>query len=102
MEDKSNEMQYCQDILAGMAERTVRRWFIAWIITFILFILTNAYWMYERLQYEVVETTTITQENEDGYNNYIGDDGSIINGGLYGEGETDYCEDSPDEEEDRR
>ncbi len=27
-----------------------------------------------------VEETTIEQENEDGYNNYIGNDGDIING----------------------
>lgn len=27
-----------------------------------------------------VEETTVEQENEDGYNNYIGNDGDIING----------------------
>lgn len=62
-------------------ERTNRR---SWILTIILIILlfaTNGAWLYYESQYEMVtETTTITQTNDDGINNYIGNDGDISNG----------------------
>lgn len=62
-------------------ERANRR---SWILTIILIILlfaTNGAWLYYESQYEMVtETTTITQTNDDGINNYIGNDGDISNG----------------------
>ena len=41
---------------------------------------TNAGWLYYESQFEDVVTTEIVQENADGYNNYIGNDGDIVNG----------------------
>ena len=54
---------------------------IAVIVTLIVLLVgTNVGWLIYEAQYEAVEETTITQENEDGYNNYIGNDGDIVNG----------------------
>ena len=56
-----------------------KRLFIIWIVTFIAFIGLLGYtiWLLNDIgTYE----ETITQENENGYNNYIGNDGDINNG----------------------
>ena len=56
-----------------------KRLFIIWIVTFIAFIGLLGYtiWLLNDIgTYE----ETITQENEGGYNNYIGNDGDINNG----------------------
>lgn len=50
------------------------------VILIVLLVGTNVGWLIYESQYEVVEETTITQENEDGYNNYIGNDSDIVNG----------------------
>lgn len=72
--------QYTLDILCGMAERTIKRLWVIIILLIVLFVGTNAAWIYYESQWEVVETTEITQENDGGYNNYIGNDGDIYNG----------------------
>ena len=57
---------------------------LIWVIVLLIVLLvgTNAGWLIYESQFEVVEetTTTITQDNADGYNNYIGNDGDIVNG----------------------
>ena len=57
---------------------------LIWVIVLLIVLLvgTNAGWLIYNSQFEVVEetTTTITQDNADGYNNYIGNDGDIVNG----------------------
>jgi hypothetical protein len=57
-------------------ERTIRRVWILCIILIIALIGTNAGWIYWESQWEDV---VVTQENADGYNNYIGNDGDITN-----------------------
>lgn len=60
-------------------ERINKRLWITVILLIVLLVGTNAGWLY----YESLwsdEITTITQENADGYNNYIGNDGDISNG----------------------
>lgn len=57
--------------------------FVAIVVLLILLLVgSNIGWLIYENQFEVVEetTTTITQENADGYNNYIGNDGDIVNG----------------------
>ena len=59
------------------------KWLIAVIVILIVLLVgSNAGWLIYEAQFEVVEetTTTITQDNADGYNNYIGNDGDIVNG----------------------
>lgn len=58
-------------------ERLNKRWFIAFLVVLIMLFVTNAAWIYYEMQWE---TITVTQESEDGYNNYIGNDGDIYNG----------------------
>lgn len=57
---------------------------LIWVIVLLIVLLvgTNAGWLIYNSQFEVVEetTTTITQDNADGYNNYIGNNGDIVNG----------------------
>lgn len=57
---------------------------LIWVIVLLVLLLvgSNVGWLIYESQFEVVEetTTTITQENADGYNNYIGNDGDIVNG----------------------
>ena len=57
---------------------------LIWVIVLLIILLvgTNAGWLIYEAQFDIVEetTTTITQDNADGYNNYIGNDGDIVNG----------------------
>ena len=57
-----------------------KRFFIAWLVTFIAFVGLLGYtiWLLNDISY--VETTEVNQDTEEGYNNYIGNDGDIING----------------------
>ena len=57
-------------------ERTIKRLWILCIILIISLIGTNAGWIWYENQFEDV---VVTQENADGYNNYIGNDGDITN-----------------------
>lgn len=56
-----------------------KRLFIIWIITFMAFIGLLGYTIWLSNDIGVIEET-ITQDNADGYNNYIGNDGDINNG----------------------
>lgn len=57
-------------------ERTIRRLWILCIILILLLAGSNAAWIYYETSFEDV---VVTQENDDGYNNYIGEDGTITN-----------------------
>ena len=53
------------------------------VILIVLFVGSNVGWLIYNSQFEVVEEntqTSVTQENEGGYNNYVGNDGDIVNG----------------------
>lgn len=68
---------------AARQERQIKRMWI--VILFLIFSLigTNLSWIIYNSQFEVVEETTetnITQENENGDNNYIGNNGDITYG----------------------
>jgi hypothetical protein len=64
-------------------ERTIKRLWILLILVISLLVATNGAWIWYESQWEVVETE-ITQENDGGYNNYIGNDGDIYNGETNG------------------
>lgn len=57
-----------------------KRLFIIWLVTFIAFISLLGYtiWLLNSIDY--VDETIVTQDNENGYNNYIGNDGDITYG----------------------
>ena len=62
------------------AERSAKRLWTVIILLIVLLVGTNGAWLWYESQFETVETVKVTQENADGYNNYIGNDGDIVNG----------------------
>ena len=60
-------------------ERSAKRLWAVVILLIVLLVGSNGAWLWYESQFETV-TTEITQENADGYNNYIGNDGDIVNG----------------------
>lgn len=61
-------------------ERTIKRLWILLMVLVVLLVGSNVAWIIYESQWEVYETTEVTQENENGYNSYIGNDGDIYNG----------------------
>lgn len=57
-------------------ERTIKRMWILLLVMLVLLVGTNGAWIYYENSFEDI---SITQENEDGYNNFIGNDGDITN-----------------------
>jgi hypothetical protein len=62
------------------AERGAKRLWVAIILLIVLLVGSNGAWLWYESQFEIVETTEVIQENADGYNNYVGNDGDIVNG----------------------
>ena len=73
-EQSKNELAF------AFAERMVRRLWVTILVLIFLLVGTNGAWLWWSNQWETVESWEITQENEGGYNNYIGNDGDIVNG----------------------
>ena len=63
--------------MMARAERTAKRLWITILLLIVLLVGTNAGWIWYESQFEDI---AISQENEDGYNNFIGNDGDIFNG----------------------
>lgn len=77
---KDNEQipeQSKNELAFAFAERMVKRLWMTILVLIFLLVGTNCAWLWYESQFEEI---VITQENEDGYNNYIGDDGDIYNG----------------------
>ena len=60
-------------------ELVIKRMWVLVLSLIILLVASNGAWIWWESQYQTIETT-VTQENADGYNNYIGNDGDIVNG----------------------
>ena len=60
-------------------ERVIKRMWVLVLSLIILLVASNGAWIWWESQYQTIETNT-TQENADGYNNYIGNAGDIVNG----------------------
>jgi hypothetical protein len=58
-------------------ERTIRRLWVLAIILIVLLVGSNGMWLWYESQFQYF---TVTQENDGGLNNYIGNDGDITNG----------------------
>ena len=59
-------------------ERIIKRQFCLIIVALIFLVGTNLYWIWYESQF--VDEVTVTQDNTDGYNNYVDGNGSITNG----------------------
>ena len=58
-------------------ERVIKRLWVLVLVLIVLIAASNAAWILWESQFEEVR---IEQENESGYNNFIGNDGDIYNG----------------------
>lgn len=65
-----------ESVQASM-ERTIKRLCITIILLILMLVGTNGAWLYYESNFEEVE---IVQENAEGYNNFIGNDGDIVYG----------------------
>lgn len=65
-------------------ERVIRRLWILCIILALALVGTNAAWVVYENSFETVNTS-VMQENESEYNNFIGNDGDIKNGTTNGD-----------------
>ena len=63
--------------MMARAERTAKRLWITILLLIVLLVGTNGAWIWYQSQFENI---AISQENEDGYNNFVGNDGDIFNG----------------------
>lgn len=64
--------QAVYDLLAALAERTIKRLWIIIIMLVVLLFGTNAAWIYYESQFSVEEThTEIEQDTDGGGNNYV-------------------------------
>lgn len=59
-----------------LIDRGHKRLWVVILVLIALLCVTNVGWLYINSQYKKV---VVTQENADGYNNYIGNDGDISN-----------------------
>ena len=58
-------------------ERVIKRLWVLALVLIVLLAASNAAWLYYESSFEEIR---IEQENESGYNNFIGNDGDIYNG----------------------
>lgn len=63
-------------------ERTIKRLWITILTLIFLLVCSNCVWIWYENQFEDIE---IVQENADGYNSFIGNDGDIVYGETNGE-----------------
>lgn len=70
-------MAYVFEAQMARLERTIKRLFILCLVLIAVAVGTNIFWIHYEMQFEDI---VVTQENADGYNNYIGNDGDITNG----------------------
>lgn len=82
---------YQADMARG--ERASKRWFIAWLITFIILlgVITGVVW-YESQFERTVTTETYTSESDDGGIAIVNRDGTV----TYGESDVYQDNDNPD------
>lgn len=75
---KIEEESFAMELLKDQRKQN-KRLFIIWIITFMTLIGVTCYTIYLLNDIGTIETN-VKQNNKDGYNNYIGNDGDITNG----------------------
>lgn len=77
MENEKMIPYFAHEGIVAKMERANRRLWILCIVLILLLAGTNGAWIYYESQF--VDEVTITQDNKDGYNNYVGNDGNITN-----------------------
>jgi hypothetical protein len=75
IEEESLAMELLKD-----ARKTNKRMFVVILVILSMWFTTIGYLVYVLNDISNVTTTEVSQDNENGYNNYIGNDGDITNG----------------------
>ena len=68
---------YAYEVALARLDRVIKRLYKLIVLLIILLVASNAAWLYYESSFEEIR---IEQENESGYNNFIGNDGDIHNG----------------------
>ena len=76
--------QYMIDIVSALAERTVKRLWVALILTIVLLVASNGLWIWRESQFTDVVTTQTVEQETDGNG-----DNTFVGGDLYGSSESD-------------
>ena len=76
--------QYMIDIVSALAERIVKRLWIALILTIVLLVGSNAWWVWRESQFTDVVTTQTVEQETDGNG-----DNTFVGGDMYGSAESD-------------
>lgn len=78
--EKVEQTSFAYELLSDMKKQN-KRLFIIILVILSMWFATIGYLVYILNDIGTIEeTTTVTQDTQDGYNNYIGNDGEIING----------------------
>lgn len=77
---------FCHEGDMARAERTIKRLWILCILLIVLLVGTNIAWIHYESQFtdEITTTQEVTQDSEEGGNNFIGGDGVITDGKTNG------------------
>lgn len=76
LEGKVEQVSFAYELLSDYKKQNKRQ-FIVILVILGMWFATIGYLVYVLNDIGVIEETTITQDNENGYNNYIGNDGDI-------------------------
>lgn len=68
---------YAYEVALARLDRVIKRMWVLVLSLIILLFVSNAAWIWYESQFEEIR---IEQDNESGYNNFIGNDGDIHNG----------------------
>ena len=77
---------FCHEGDMARAERTIKRLWILCILLIVLLVGANIAWIHYESSFtdEITTTQEVTQDSEDGSNNFIGGDGVITDGTTNG------------------
>lgn len=91
IKDLKEQMQsislVAHEAMEARSERREKRYIAVIILLILLLVGTNGAWLWYKSSMETVKettTTTVTQDSETGFNNYIGNNGDITNGETNG------------------
>ena len=76
VKDMSDNEKFLQEMYCASMERTIKRLWITTILLIVLLVGSNICWIVYENSFEDI---VVTQDNADGYNNYVGNDGDITN-----------------------
>lgn len=61
-------------------ERTIKRLVVALVLTIALLFASNVAWLWFFSQFDIADTAVTLDSQDEGTNNYVGNDGDITNG----------------------